>query len=119
RPAMRGLAPSAVRQSDKSVLRAPILPLDVSIDVVGHSDEYRAVGIASDGLVVVGARPLPLHTLTRVVVGSGSDSSFELWCNAVLCESAVDAHRVELRPFALNGVVKQRFNDLYYSAKAD
>lgn len=110
-------AVSAVLGSDHTTLHGPIRTLDLPLEVVGHGGDFSAVGIATDGLVVMGSKELPLNTLTRVTVKTAASEPFELWCNAVLCEPVELAFRIELRPFALNGEVKERFNALFTHAQ--
>lgn len=108
---------SAVLSSTQTTLHGQIRKLELPLDIVGQKGDFSAVGIATDGLVVMGSVELPLNSLTRVVVQTSASEPFELWCNAVLCEPVELAFRIELRPFALNGEVKARFNELFVHAQ--
>lgn len=105
--------PTAVAHSAQTTLAGQLRQLDAKVEVLDSPYRYKPVAIASDGLVLLGRKELPLNTLARVRLRWGDDGEVELWCNPTLAEPVSGGFRIELRPFALGGVVKRRFDRLF------
>ncbi|MEO1174178.1 MAG: HDOD domain-containing protein, partial [Myxococcota bacterium] len=110
-------ARSAVTPSPESTLHGRLRKLEAGIEILDNPDSFTPAAIATDGLVIFANKPLALNTLARVLVRPLTGESFMLWCNPTLDEPCDRGHRVELRPFALGGLAKRRFNELFTHAE--
>ena len=89
-------------------------PLEVKL--ADGAQSWAAATVGPEGLSMVGRDPLPEGQLLRVTLAARADP-FTLWTLVALSRRAADgAVTVELRPFSLGGLARERWLELVAAA---
>jgi len=87
-------------------------PVDFAVEITAGREKraYRAMGIATNNLMVNGEKPLPENVLLQVALRS--DPPITCWASAKVSWPENGGHTVLLQPFALNGQTHQAWNEI-------
>ncbi|MBI5068419.1 MAG: HDOD domain-containing protein [Deltaproteobacteria bacterium] len=87
-------------------------PVDFPVEIVAGRDRrvYRAMGIATNNLMVNGPTPLPENVLLQVELRS--DPPISCWASAKVSWPENGGHTVLLQPFALNGKAHESWKEI-------
>jgi hypothetical protein len=79
------------------------VPFLVKVRLARRALEYRAVALDEEALVIEGQDPLPESRLVEATLMC-APAPFAVWTLPRGMEALADSYRVELKPYALNGL---------------
>jgi hypothetical protein len=89
----------------------------VSATVERKVRAYVAAALATNGIVLLGAEPLPERQLIELLLQC-RPAPFQVWATVRVCKPEGSGVRVELQPYALGGQARAAWAQLYAAAAA-
>ena len=118
---LRGAAPapaSLVERAETTLFgRQHALRIAISCGQGDARADYVSERIASNGIALRGAAPIPVNRLVSLSLDS-PPAPFEMWAKVTRCASDAGGCVIEAQAFALGGEVKRRFEELFVAARA-